>query len=207
MSSVLGGGGKGAAQAGSTAAATAGQYAQQAISEIEKYTSAQQQAMRGAIQGMGANPYFAAMSGLSPKPVNPNDSITFGSPTTQTPVDMLNAMNPGAVGPSATNPAGISAQAAMPTSLGNTSSFVNPQSIVPSAPSVGELPGTVAAQTPQQRAQETAFQQTPTNIGALIAKHLAAGQSPAMDPTSVNGLASPGWSHNPLGTMHGTRFL
>lgn len=54
--------------------------AQNIISELEKYTGQQQQAERGAIAGIGANPYFQAATAMNPGAyrVNPGGVQTFG---------------------------------------------------------------------------------------------------------------------------------
>lgn len=53
---------------------------QNIINQIEQYTGQQQQAERGAIAGIGKNPYFGAAQQMSPAPyaVNPNQTQTFG---------------------------------------------------------------------------------------------------------------------------------
>jgi hypothetical protein len=51
------------------------------LNQIEQYTGQQQQAERGAIAGIGANPYFVAAETMSPTSyrVNPGDTTTFGT--------------------------------------------------------------------------------------------------------------------------------
>jgi len=69
--------GKQAAQAAQgVAGATQGE-----VNQVEQYTTAQQQAARDAINGMGANPWFAAGQQLTPSAyaVNPQDTTTFGT--------------------------------------------------------------------------------------------------------------------------------
>jgi hypothetical protein len=65
-------------QAAQAASAEQG-VSQQSIDQAEAYVSGQQQQERGAIQGLGDNPYFSAAQTLSPTPVNPSNTVQFGS--------------------------------------------------------------------------------------------------------------------------------
>lgn len=62
------------------AAANEGAIGQQMVSQIENYTTEQQQKLRDAIGGMGPNPYFSAAQQMSPSAyaVNPQGTATFG---------------------------------------------------------------------------------------------------------------------------------
>jgi type II secretory pathway pseudopilin PulG len=65
----------------SAAASAQGAISQQMIDQVEQYTTQQQQALRGAIGGLGANPYFGASQQINPSmyAINPNDTVSFGS--------------------------------------------------------------------------------------------------------------------------------
>jgi hypothetical protein len=68
-------------QAQSAATATAGLQNQE-IQQLEGYTSGQEQQQRGAIAGLGANPYFGAAGNMSPAgyAVDPSKTASFSAP-------------------------------------------------------------------------------------------------------------------------------
>ena len=109
------------------AAASAQQgISQQAINEAEQYVGQTEAQERGAISGIGDNPYFAAASSMNPAnyAVNPNDTITFGSS-----------------GPGTTVPTSAFQQApptTIPTTVGSTP-MIPPSSPI-SQPSTGRVP-------------------------------------------------------------------
>ncbi len=63
------------------AASATGAIDQNIINQIEGYTTGQQGQLRGAISGVGPNPYFDAAVQMSPSgyAVNPQYTATFGS--------------------------------------------------------------------------------------------------------------------------------
>uniref|UniRef100_E6QP67 Uncharacterized protein n=1 Tax=mine drainage metagenome TaxID=410659 RepID=E6QP67_9ZZZZ len=65
----------------SQAASAVGGIDQNSINQIEGYTSGQQQALRGAISGVGQNPYFQTAQAMNPNAyaVNPNDRTVFSN--------------------------------------------------------------------------------------------------------------------------------
>jgi hypothetical protein len=67
-------------KAASQAASQEQGISQQAVNQAEGYVSGQEQQLRGAISGLGPNPYFGAAASMSPAgyQVNPNDTQTFG---------------------------------------------------------------------------------------------------------------------------------
>jgi hypothetical protein len=56
--------------------------AQNEINQVEGYVSNAEQQQRGAIAGLGTNPYFGSSSGTgplpTPTPVNPSNTANFG---------------------------------------------------------------------------------------------------------------------------------
>jgi hypothetical protein len=66
---------------GQSSASGLGSQLQPIISQIEQYTGNQQQAERGAVAGLGENPYFEASQAYNPSAyrVNPNQTETFGA--------------------------------------------------------------------------------------------------------------------------------
>ena len=70
---------------------------QSVLNQLESYTGQQQQAERGAIAGIGANPYFAAGQKMNPDAyrMNPGQTQTFGSSGPGTYLANVNAITSG----------------------------------------------------------------------------------------------------------------
>jgi hypothetical protein len=80
---------------------------QQMLNQLESYTGQQQQAERGAVAGVGANPYFAAAQSMNPGAyrVNPASTQTFGTSGPGTYLAKLHSISSGPQ-PAPWNPAG-----------------------------------------------------------------------------------------------------
>lgn len=80
---------------------------QNMINQLEQYTGQQQQALRGAVAGIGANPYFAAGQAMSPDAyrINPAQTQTFGTSGPGTYLAKLHSISSGPQ-PVAWNPTG-----------------------------------------------------------------------------------------------------
>ena len=82
---------------GQSAASGLGAQLQPIINQIEQYTGQQQQAERGAVAGLGENPYFMAAQAYNPSAyrVDPTMTQTFGSSGPGTYLARLSSINAG----------------------------------------------------------------------------------------------------------------
>ncbi len=131
-----------------TAAAKGSQgISSQDIAQMEKYVNNQQTKLRGAISGLGPNPYFSAGGAMgSPTKMDPTNMVSFG-PTANTPGgNYLNSISSGA-------PA---------SGTGTSNPFLGPNIVAQNAPSMS--PNTMSG-GPIPTVPTTGPVPTPTPIG------------------------------------------
>lgn len=147
-------------QANAAASASQG-ISQQDIAQLENYVSGQQQQLRGAISGLGPNPYFAAGNQMNPANyrINPADTVGFGSqgPGTQTvvasnPVQANPYPSPQTTNPSPTPPANQPPPSTTPPTPPTTPKPIQPPTQKPIGPNPnltnGDLPPSRIAPMP-----------------------------------------------------------
>jgi len=174
-----------------TAAAKGSQgISSQDIQQIEKYTQNQQAKLRGAISGLGPNPYFSAGSAM-------------GSPTQMSPTNMVN------FGPSASTPGGNylnSISSGIPGSgTGTPNPFLGPNVVAQNAMSpqnsmtgnpIPTVPGTGPVPTPNPTGGAAPGSSAVPKPGTV--------PPGLVTPTNPSGFGSPFAAINPGADMHGS---